>query len=588
MGPGHYDRLPVSSAPSASPAQSRPGHPTEVAGRYRVLHKIAEGGMGVVYKAEHVLSKKRLALKLLYPHLCHGPQAIERFRREVSAAAEIDHPGIVQVFDAGVDADGSFYMAMELLEGESLADRMRRDWPTTHQAIDIVRQILGPLARAHERGFVHRDLKPENIFMARDPSSSIVVAKLLDFGLAREVQRKGPTLTGITFGTPEYMSPEQCMSAKKAGTPSDVWAMGVLMYELVTGYHPFDGETPNAIMVSAIKDPHIPVTQRAPQVPAALVKIIESCLYKEPEKRPQTAGEIADKLERALADVTLTDTRPARNHFDDEAPEDAVSSVSLAGIPIGGADSTAALRDEGPTETQRRISTEPHTSAVRPPMSWAVLVMGVLTIALLSIGAAFAASRLLGGGSETTSTELPTSATIPLETSSSTSVGAPPDEELGVLHGDLVEDVMGTAAVDVMDADGEPADLEDGEAVANVGEDVEVAEPEDGARTGRSRARDRRVAEVSEPAVAASAGGSELSPDQYTAAQACLARGDRACAIGILRDSHRPRDLARVIDLYQAEGRSRDAISAMQRFVRRFPSAPETARYRAELASRGL
>jgi len=579
----------VSTAPSESLAQSRPGHPTEIAGRYRILHKIAEGGMGVVYKAEHVLSKKRLALKLLYPHLCHGPQAIERFRREVSAAAEIDHPGIVQVFDAGVDADGSFYMAMELLEGESLADRMRRDWPTTHQAIDVVREILGPLARAHDRGFVHRDLKPENIFMARDASSGIVAAKLLDFGLAREVQRKGPTLTGITFGTPEYMSPEQCMSAKKAGTPSDVWAMGVLMYELVTGYHPFAGETPNAIMVSAIKDPHIPVTERAPQVPAALVKIIENCLQKEPERRPQTAGEIADLLERVLADVTLTDTRPARTHFDDEPPQDAVSEVSLAGIPIGGADSTAALRDGG-TETQRRISTEPHTSAARRPVSWAVVVMGVLAVAILSVGVAFAMGRMLGGGEESTSTELPITAPV-------TPVMTAPPEALEILHGDLVEEVMGTPAVDVMGVgDGE---LVDGESVEDVAlEDMlpedtspddtapDVTAPEETARRSPgSRARDRRTVVASEPAAAS---GSELTPDQYTAAQACLARGDRACAIGILRESHRPRDLARVIDLYQAEGRSREAIAAMQRFVRRFPSAAETGRYRSELTSRGL
>ncbi len=573
--------------PSVSPAQSRPGHPTEVAGRYRVLHKIAEGGMGVVYKAEHVLSKKRLALKLLYPHLCHGPQAIERFRREVSAAAEIDHPGIVQVFDAGVDADGSFYMAMELLEGESLADRMRRDWPTTHQAIDVVRQILGPLARAHERGFVHRDLKPENIFMAKDAATGIVSAKLLDFGLAREVQRKGPTLTGITFGTPEYMSPEQCMSAKKAGTPADVWAMGVLMYELVTGYHPFDGETPNAIMVAAIKDPYIPVRERAPHVPAPLVKIIESCLQKEPDKRPQTAGDIANAIERALADVTLTDTRPARTHFDDQPPEDAISSVSLTGIPQGADEGVAALRgspDEGTTETQRKIATEPSTEAARPPLSWAVIAVGALAVLLLSVGAALAVARLLGSG-ESEATELP----VATEAVTPPSVSSAPSD---VLVGDLVGESVGGVAVDVIEGDaiegdlieGDVIDGEVGEAAVDVTDDAAGEPASDASERGsRARARDRRAASSAE-----SGGSTELSPEQYTAAQACLSRGDRACAIGILRESHRPRDLARVIDLYQAEGRSREAIAAMQRFVRRFPSAPETGRYRAELASRGL
>src|SRR5690606_30054732 len=131
-------------------------------------------------KAEHTLSRKKLAIKILHPHLCHGRQAVERFKREVSAAAEIDHHRIVQVFDAGVDSDGSFYMAMELLEGESFANATRTKWPGTRTAVKLIIEMCEPLKRAHEKGFVHRDLKPDNVFIARDHAGNESV-KLLDF-----------------------------------------------------------------------------------------------------------------------------------------------------------------------------------------------------------------------------------------------------------------------------------------------------------------------------------------------------------------------------------------------------------------------
>jgi serine/threonine protein kinase len=582
------------SVSSPTPAQNRPGHPTEIAGRYRILHKIAEGGMGTVYKAEHVLSKKRLAIKVLFPHLCHGPQAIERFRREVSAAAEIDHPGIVQVFDAGVDGDGSFYMAMELLEGDSLAQAMRDDWPTTHRAIDLVRQVLGPLCRAHERGFVHRDLKPENIFLAKDPNTGIVTVKLLDFGLAREVQRKGPTLTGITFGTPEYMSPEQCMSAKKAGTASDVWSMGVLMYELLTGYHPFIGETPNAIMVASIKDPHVPVHDRAPHIPTVLAKIVERCLEKEPDKRPQTAGEVADLLEKALADVTLTDTKPARTHLDDAPPEQVVSDVSLAGIPIGGAENTAAFRENEKKRSERGVSTEPTTTAARAPMNWVVVGGGLFALSVLAVGGAFAVSRIFGDEGSAASPSGPAS-TDPVSPIALTSL-----EVVEALSPEVaaVPEVVPAVAPEVAVV-AEVAVVPEAAVVpaASLDEPAVEAPPPSAAETAPSEdttRRDRPRGATSSPERAATtpderpSGAGELAPEQYTAAQACLSRGDRACAIAILRESRRPRDLARVIDLYEVEGRAREATSAMQSFVRRFPSAPETARYRTELERRGL
>jgi serine/threonine protein kinase len=564
----------------------RPGHPTEVAGRYKVLGKIAAGGMGTVYRAEHVLSKKRLALKVLHPHLCHGPQAVERFRREVSAAAEIDHPGIVQVYDAGVDGDGSFYMAMELLEGESLSAAMKRDWPTTHRAVDIVRQVLGPLARAHVRGFVHRDVKPENIFLARDPASGIVSVKLLDFGLTREVQRKGPTLTGITFGTPEYMSPEQCMSAKKAGPPSDVWSVGVLLYELLSGYLPFDGETPNAIMVSAIKDPFVPLAERAPQIPAPLVRIVERCLAKEPRERPQTAAELADAVEQALATVTLADTRPQRTHFDDEA-ESHAAEVEEAGaptdtidaLPAGGSETVAAFRTSQ-SGSERGIATDPAA-----PAAGRRRVLGLAAAGLALVLGALVSARSLAPAPEVRSVPLASSVAAP-----------PPTHPVPPLAVPAAPSVPPPPAASPEPAVPEP-----------LAPEPLAPAPRESAPPRAALAPSHAASTDPAPELAPSAppppsappaprvvpgpareSGAELTPEQYQAAQACLARGDRACAIGILRESRRPRDLSRVIDLYELEGRSREAHGAMQSFVRRFPDAPEAARYRTELERRGL
>jgi len=575
----------------------RPGHPTEVAGRYKVLGKIAAGGMGTVYRAEHVLSKKRLALKVLHPHLCHGPQAVERFRREVSAAAEIDHPGIVQVYDAGVDGDGSFYMAMELLEGESLSAAMKRDWPTTHRAVDLVRQVLGPLARAHARGFVHRDVKPENIFLARDPASGIVSVKLLDFGLTREVQRKGPTLTGITFGTPEYMSPEQCMSAKKAGPPSDVWSIGVLLYELLTGYLPFDGETPNAIMVSAIKDPFVPLADRARHIPAPLARIVERCLAKEPAERPQTAAELADAIEHALAAVTLTDTRPARTHLDDEAAAEAAEAAeagppadTIDALPRGGPETVEAFRASQP-RSERGIATDPAAPAAgRRRVAW--LAAAGLVLAL----AAFVSVRALAPEPVVRSVSLrPSAAPAPLAPPAAPAPPAPPPVP------SPAPPAGGSARIDPSPAPEPPPPR-----VAALAEPLSPSAPESPApRAAFAPPRSEPAERAAEPARSAAPSpeavpapriapepererGAELTPEQYQAAQACLARGDRACAIGILRESRRPRDLSRVIDLYELEGRSREAHGAMQSFVRRFPDAPETARYRTELERRGL
>jgi serine/threonine protein kinase len=267
-----------------------------VAGRYEIIDRLAAGGMGVVFRARHALSQRIVALKLVHPHVALDPRAAQRFRREASVAAEIGHDGIVQVLDAGVDHDGALFLAMELLEGESLRDRLCREGTTRGEAIALIDAMLDPLAAAHARGFVHRDLKPENVFVMRGER-----VKLLDFGIAKHLAQESATLTGTAIGTPHYMAPEQVMSAKGATPASDVWSIGVMLYEILSGTPPFTGPTPHAVVVRACVDAHVPIAERAPGIGARLAALIDDVLAKEPADRPRDAAALRDRLRDALA-----------------------------------------------------------------------------------------------------------------------------------------------------------------------------------------------------------------------------------------------------------------------------------------------
>ncbi|HEY8432451.1 MAG TPA: protein kinase [Sandaracinaceae bacterium] len=269
-----------------------------IGGKYRIVRKLAEGGMGEVFEAEHNLTHKKAALKILFPHVAKDDAARQRFLREVRAPAQIDHDGIVEVFDAGFDIeDGSLFVVMELLDGESMRERLQRGGVSLDLLLDWFERILDPLAMAHEKGIVHRDLKPENVFMCkrRDGTETI---KILDFGIARDLDssQSNVTHTGIAMGTPHYMAPEQAMSAKGVFAQADVWALGVMLYEALTGRPPFDGETPSAIVVHACTRAHTPITQIAPHVPRPLSDLVDRCLQKDPAHRPANAGQLLAEL----------------------------------------------------------------------------------------------------------------------------------------------------------------------------------------------------------------------------------------------------------------------------------------------------
>jgi len=263
-----------------------------VGGRYEVLKPLAEGGMGTLYVARHLLTRQEVALKILDPRFVRDPAGVERFLREVSVAARINHDGVVKVFDAGVDdgpgGTGSLYLAMELLDGETLAQRIARGNIPLAQVLVWFRDLLVPLEAAHDAGVVHRDLKPENIFLARTPQGEVV--KVLDFGIARDTSgTNSATMEGTSLGTVYYMSPEQGLDARGATSRSDVWSLGAMLYQCVTGNFPFDGDSPAAVILKVHNQPFVPLEYAAPWCPPPLAALIVQCLSKSPADRPADA-----------------------------------------------------------------------------------------------------------------------------------------------------------------------------------------------------------------------------------------------------------------------------------------------------------
>jgi tRNA A-37 threonylcarbamoyl transferase component Bud32 len=268
-------------------------------GAYRLLQQIGEGGMGTVWLAEHTMLGRRAAIKLLHPSFTARPDIVTRFFNEARAATAISDPGIVQIFDFGHHADGTAYIAMEMLDGEPLDRRLRRlgRLPVA-DALRIMRQAASTLGVAHARGIVHRDLKPENVFLVRDPE---VVggerAKILDFGIAKLTGDSNvKTHTSAVMGTPAYMSPEQCRGAGQVDQRSDIYSLGCMLFTLVAGAPPFDAEGAGEIIAMHLREPPPLLSSRAPGIPAELDALVQHCLAKDPAYRYTSGTDLAAAL----------------------------------------------------------------------------------------------------------------------------------------------------------------------------------------------------------------------------------------------------------------------------------------------------
>ena len=279
----------------------------QIVGKYRIVEQIGEGGMGVVYRAEHVLLGSPAAIKMLLPRWTRDRQVVDRFFTEARAASAIRHVGIVQVFDSGLLPNGRGFIAMELLEGMSLGELLDRERSLPPPlAAEIGVQILAALDAAHVVGVIHRDLKPDNIQLVHDASAPAKLrAKILDFGIAKlllgDVGKRATTRGGVLLGTPTYMSPEQC-KAELVDARSDLYATGCILFEMLTGEPPFDGETGHDIVAKHLHEAPPRLHSINPSLPVELDQLIARMLVKEPERRAPSAAWSLAHLERVQLD----------------------------------------------------------------------------------------------------------------------------------------------------------------------------------------------------------------------------------------------------------------------------------------------
>jgi tetratricopeptide (TPR) repeat protein len=307
-------------------------HPGQtIAGKYRVVRKLGRGGMGVVYEAEDLRLQRTVALKFLPPGLTSDPEARERFVHEARAASGLDHPNICTIHEIDEAEDGGLYIVMACYQGETLKERMARGAFPPAEGIRIAAEVAEGLAKAHEHSIVHRDVKPGNIMVTADGP-----AKILDFGLAKLAGEARMTVTGTTVGTVAYMSPEQARG-DEVDARTDVWSLGVVLYEIAAGGLPFDRGSDRAVLNAIVHEEPRPVKELRPGFPAEIVHVIRKALAKDPARRYASAREMAADL-RTLEAATGTRTHPTAKRLSfRRGPKPvwiAAGAVSLAAIAV--------------------------------------------------------------------------------------------------------------------------------------------------------------------------------------------------------------------------------------------------------------
>jgi serine/threonine-protein kinase len=288
--------VPVAMVP---PAPSDPMIGRTIAGRFRIERKLGEGGMGAVYKAEHVKMNRSCAIKILSSSALNDPEALPRFTREAQMSSRIEHPHAIGIYDFGESEDGIVYLAMEYVDGETLTKVLERDGRFgLERSLKIARQIGQALDAAHALSIVHRDLKPDNIMLSRKATDPEFV-KVLDFGIAKmtesEDKRYDLTQAGLIIGTPFYMSPEQ-VSGEKLDPRSDIFSFGLIVYEMLTGELPFGGQNTQAVMVSRLTTSPRPPRAIDPTIPPQVEAAVLHALERDRERRTPSAGQFVEEL----------------------------------------------------------------------------------------------------------------------------------------------------------------------------------------------------------------------------------------------------------------------------------------------------
>ena len=338
-----FDSSLLQSASSAAAKSAVVG--SVIGGRYQVRRLCGEGGMGRVYEAEHIDIGKRVALKILHPAYSQTPDLVERLRREARAASKISHPNVVDVTDSGTIDDGAFFFVMEYIEGIELGELIFREKRLdVARSLTITAQVCRALQAAHDVNVIHRDLKPENVLiLARDGQKDFV--KVLDFGIAKSPERddkdsKGHpsrrlTHPGMTMGTPEYMAPEQA-AGKPADPRSDIYAVGGILYEMLTGQPPYDGNNFMEILHKKASQPPAPLSSFRTDVPADIEALIMRALAKDPAQRPQSMTDLEQEIQRLLNAHFPNLPRTERGMAPLLTPRPPFEGPTLAPISLGG------------------------------------------------------------------------------------------------------------------------------------------------------------------------------------------------------------------------------------------------------------
>jgi len=379
-------------------------------GKYEVLERIGRGGMADVYKGRHERLDRIVAIKVLHSYLAEGDDFLARFEREARAVASLRHPNIVQVYDFDLQ-DDDMYMVMEYIGGGSLKDRLQgavskgRYLPFP-LVIHVIQQIAAALDNAHAQGMLHRDVKPANVMLDEDGN-----AYLADFGIARIVSTTQFTATGTLVGTPAYMSPEQ--GRGEILTPaSDLYSLGVILYEMLTNRIPFDADTPLAIIHKQIHDPLPPACELRADLPEAVEAVLERALAKDPSRRYKTASALVDALTAALrpGDVATVEAAPPSGDFaatvlmePEVQPEEIKATVAMDAATESESDASVVHepRSEASPALDReavhreRVEAEKTASAVNGRKVNPAIIAGAVIIVLLAIAAA---SGLFSGG----------------------------------------------------------------------------------------------------------------------------------------------------------------------------------------------
>ncbi len=395
-----------------------------LAGKYRVEGLLGEGGMGTVLAARRVTLEDRVAVKVMKREAARDGEAVARFLREGRASVRIKGEHVARVLDVGSLEDGTPYMVMEHLDGADLGTLVERDGPLpVPVAIDYVLQACEALAEAHAQGIIHRDIKPSNLFLTERLDGSRIV-KVLDFGISKLTSAVdesrpdyGMTQTQTVMGSPQYMAPEQMRSSRRVDARTDIWAIGTLLHELLTGVAPFEARTMPELFAMILQDPAPPLAARRPEVPAGLDRIVARCLEKDPEMRPASIAELARALAPfGTATAALKAESISRLPAAPSRPSLIVPSTSSSALPSS-SPAVAASRTE-PTileeSTERRVLPTPRWIGVLVGLA-ALAVVGVVLMVLSvrrRVETGNAGHADLTGGTPSGTATAPTVATV--------------------------------------------------------------------------------------------------------------------------------------------------------------------------------